>query len=143
MIFHCGNSERIAFRHRGSQVLYISDLIDIPRCKDPGYGKIHIGLYMSIMHDVLDRTRQQSEQDHITKSKKRRRGDDARSNSKRPRTRALAAKLLADEIEHEKSCDVCITPRPPPIICLTLSLVSHQRRNTLRPTPSKDVLWGL
>lgn len=108
MIFHCGNLERIAFRHRGSQTFYISDLIDVPHCKNPGYGKLHIGLYMSIMHDIMDRTLQQPEKDDAMQNKKRRRKENSGPDPKRPKTRVLVAKIQADEIEHEKSCDVRI-----------------------------------
>lgn len=109
MIFNCGNFERIAFRHRGSQNLYLSDLIHIPNCKDPGYAKLHIGLYMSIMHDVLERTRHIYEHTNTAQGKKRRRGEEVSAmSSKRPKTRAVVAKLLADKVEHESLCDVRI-----------------------------------
>ncbi|KAG6908444.1 hypothetical protein DXG01_004527 [Tephrocybe rancida] len=52
IIFRCGgNLERIAFRHRASQTLYISDLIDL-RAFD---GLMHGSLYLAIVHDALDR----------------------------------------------------------------------------------------
>ncbi|KAF9461072.1 hypothetical protein BDZ94DRAFT_1299452 [Collybia nuda] len=106
LIFHCGTLERIAFRHRGSQTLHISGLIDVARCKYPGYGKLHIGLYMAIIYDALDRMRQLPEENGVTQVKKRRRKvNTLQSKVKRPRTRALVAKLEIDEIEHEMTCD--------------------------------------
>ncbi|KAG5640460.1 hypothetical protein DXG03_008583 [Asterophora parasitica] len=36
----------------------MSELIDVAHGDDPAYGEIHVGLYMAIMSDVLDRTRQ-------------------------------------------------------------------------------------
>ncbi|KAF9464919.1 hypothetical protein BDZ94DRAFT_1307629 [Collybia nuda] len=105
IIFHCGTLERIALRHRGTQTLYISDLIDVAHCKNPGYGKLHIGLYMAIMYDVLDRTQQRPEEEPITLNRKRRRGDSPSDlKSKRPRTMGLVEKLEVDELEHEKTC---------------------------------------
>ncbi|KAG5736117.1 hypothetical protein E4T56_gene6265, partial [Termitomyces sp. T112] len=59
IIFRCGNNlERIAFRHRSSQTLYISDLIDLSSC--PSYGRLQTGLYISIVHDAFERVIQQT-----------------------------------------------------------------------------------
>lgn len=59
VIFHCGNIERIGLRHRQTQTLYLSDVIDIHACKSPAYGKLHVGLYLAALEDVLDRVKQQ------------------------------------------------------------------------------------
>ncbi|KAF8907637.1 hypothetical protein CPB84DRAFT_1768412, partial [Gymnopilus junonius] len=48
IIFHCGRYERIGFRHRASQTLYLSGLIDPINMKDPSYRKLHIGLHVAI-----------------------------------------------------------------------------------------------
>ncbi|KAF8907634.1 hypothetical protein CPB84DRAFT_1843853 [Gymnopilus junonius] len=55
IILHCGRYERIDFRHRGSQTLYLSSLIDTVNIRDPSYRKLHIGLHTAIVKDVLDR----------------------------------------------------------------------------------------
>ncbi|KAF4573544.1 hypothetical protein AB1N83_009777 [Pleurotus pulmonarius] len=56
IIFQCGNYERIGIRHRASQTLYLSDLISVPSIMEPGsYTKLHLGLYVSIIRDALDR----------------------------------------------------------------------------------------
>ncbi|KAJ6606932.1 hypothetical protein B0H10DRAFT_577049 [Mycena sp. CBHHK59/15] len=55
IVFSNGNYERIGVRHRATQTLYLSDLIDVTECKDPAYGKLHIGLYMSAFRDAVDR----------------------------------------------------------------------------------------
>ncbi|KAF5386120.1 hypothetical protein D9615_002171 [Tricholomella constricta] len=93
IVFHCGNFERIAFRHRSSQTLFISELIDVTQCKEPGYGEIHVALFMAIIEDVLDRTQQlvQSETEAKSPSKSRKRKREERLSSegnKRPKTRA-------------------------------------------------------
>jgi hypothetical protein len=54
MILNCGRYERIGIRHRASQTLYLSGLIDPVNIQDLHYGKLHIGLHMAI---VLRRTR--------------------------------------------------------------------------------------
>ncbi|KAF9461070.1 kinase-like domain-containing protein [Collybia nuda] len=106
VIFRCGKFETIAVRHRGNQTLYISDLIDVAHCKNPEYGKLHIVLYISIMHDILDRTQQRPKENDVVQGKKRRHVEKIPGPKiKRPRTRALVAKLEADEIEHEKACN--------------------------------------
>jgi hypothetical protein len=45
-------------RHRESQTLYVSDLIEPPTCKDPGYGKLQVGIYVAAIQDMMDRTKQ-------------------------------------------------------------------------------------
>ena len=53
IIFHCGKAERIGFRHRATQTLYLSELTD-PSVVE-GYGKIQIGLHLAIVKDVFER----------------------------------------------------------------------------------------
>ncbi|KIM42889.1 hypothetical protein M413DRAFT_444516, partial [Hebeloma cylindrosporum] len=55
IILNCGRYERIGIRHRASQTLYLSALIDPVNIQDPHYGKLHIGLHMAIVQDVLER----------------------------------------------------------------------------------------
>ena len=45
-------------RHRKTQTLYVSDLIEPPTCKDPGYGKLQVGIYVAAIQDRIDRTKQ-------------------------------------------------------------------------------------
>lgn len=61
VVFHCGTLERIGVRDRKNQALYLTDVIDIHACKDPAYGKLHVGLYMTALEDALDRVNQQLE----------------------------------------------------------------------------------
>ncbi|TFK62290.1 hypothetical protein BDN72DRAFT_964654 [Pluteus cervinus] len=56
IVIHAGNFERVAIRHRASQSLYLSNVIDISNCEKPAYGRIHAGLYLAIVQDALDRT---------------------------------------------------------------------------------------
>jgi len=53
IIFHCGKAERIGFRHRETQTLYLSELIDPSTVEK--FGKIQIGLQLAIVKDVLER----------------------------------------------------------------------------------------
>ncbi|KAH9474857.1 Mitogen-activated protein kinase kinase 5 [Psilocybe cubensis] len=53
IVFSCGRQERIAIRHRQSQTLFLSDLID--PTKIPGYRKIHLGLTIAAIKDRLER----------------------------------------------------------------------------------------
>jgi hypothetical protein len=52
---HAGSFEYIGVRHRATQRLYLSDLIDTHTCQDPGYGKLHVGLYIAALNDAEDR----------------------------------------------------------------------------------------
>ncbi|TFK70811.1 hypothetical protein BDN72DRAFT_877549 [Pluteus cervinus] len=55
IVFNSGNYERIGIRHRKSQTLFLSDLIHVPSCTNPTYGKLHLGLYLWVLQDALDR----------------------------------------------------------------------------------------
>ena len=54
IIFHCGKWERIGYRHRTSQTLFLSDLIDVSTGSNPRYGQLQTGLYMIILRDALE-----------------------------------------------------------------------------------------
>ncbi|KAG6849203.1 hypothetical protein H0H93_010487 [Arthromyces matolae] len=91
MIFRFGNYERIGFRHRESQTLFLSNLIDIPNC-NPTYNRIHTGLYLSIIQDALDRLMQQqvaSEAKPRTRKRKRDSCDTGVIRSYKTRSKAL------------------------------------------------------
>ncbi|KAF9556381.1 hypothetical protein CPC08DRAFT_820517 [Agrocybe pediades] len=55
IIFNCGLYERIGIRHRESQTLYISPLIEPINSRNPSYGKLHVGLHVAIIQDLLQR----------------------------------------------------------------------------------------
>ncbi|KAF4604590.1 hypothetical protein EYR40_003364 [Pleurotus pulmonarius] len=56
IVFQCGNYERIGVRHRATQTLYLSDVIDVPNITDPGsYTELHLNLYVLILRDALQR----------------------------------------------------------------------------------------
>jgi len=59
IVLHSGNHELICLRHRGSQTLYVSDLIEPSDCTNPGYGKLHVGIYVAGIQDAIDRKKQQ------------------------------------------------------------------------------------
>ncbi|TFK66362.1 hypothetical protein BDN72DRAFT_148607 [Pluteus cervinus] len=68
IVINSGNHERIGIRHRGSQTLYLSDMIDLTK---PGYGKLHVGILISAVDDALDRYRALHEKNPATRSGKR------------------------------------------------------------------------
>jgi hypothetical protein len=55
IILHSGNYEYVAVRHRETQTLFLSDIYEPYALIDPGYGKLHIGIYISAVQDALDR----------------------------------------------------------------------------------------
>lgn len=61
IVFHCGNFERIGIRHRESQTLFLSDVVDVVNGKDPAYGKLHTGLFIAAIEDAFDRAQQLQE----------------------------------------------------------------------------------
>jgi hypothetical protein len=57
---HSGNHEIIGIRHRASQTLYVSDVIE-PHKSEPAYGKIQVGLYIAAILETVDRLNQEME----------------------------------------------------------------------------------
>ncbi|KAF9556374.1 hypothetical protein CPC08DRAFT_725786 [Agrocybe pediades] len=55
IIFSCGMYERIGDRHRATQTLYLSPLIDPVNNRNPSYGKLNFGLFSAISQDLLER----------------------------------------------------------------------------------------
>lgn len=55
LVLHAGNYEYICIRHRETQTLYISDILHIPFLKEPGYGKVQVGIYIAALDDALHR----------------------------------------------------------------------------------------
>ena len=58
MILHSGNHEIIGIRHRETQTLYISHVIEPHSCSNPAYGKIQVGIYIAAIQETIDRARQ-------------------------------------------------------------------------------------
>jgi hypothetical protein len=55
LILHSGNYEYVAVRHRETQTLFLSDIYQPHELKEPGYGRLHVGIYISAVKDALDR----------------------------------------------------------------------------------------
>ena len=61
MVVHSGNHEIVGIRHRETQTLYISHVIEPHSCSNPAYGKIQVGIYISAIQETIDRTKQDIE----------------------------------------------------------------------------------
>lgn len=61
LVLNLGNCECVAVRHRESRTLFISDIYQPHALKNPGYGKLHIGIYIAAVKDALDRFQKLSE----------------------------------------------------------------------------------
>lgn len=55
LILNSGNYEYVCVRHRKSNTLYISNLIHTPTTAKPHYGKLHTGIYIAAINDVMNR----------------------------------------------------------------------------------------
>ncbi|KAG6828352.1 hypothetical protein H0H92_008240 [Tricholoma furcatifolium] len=102
IVFHCGTFERIGFRHRASQTLFLSDLIEPTKCTSLSYGHLHVGLFIAILKDSLDRVRQltaglklpwslRGSKEALMSRKRKRETQHLLNSNKRPRTRAAVA----------------------------------------------------
>ncbi|KAG6907647.1 hypothetical protein DXG01_008097 [Tephrocybe rancida] len=139
IILHCGTFERILFRHRSSQTLFVSELIDVMTCKDPQYGEIQLGLYLSIITDALDRMLQLVSHEAETEpaNLRKRKFDTADSSadfsrtSKRRRTRAGVAQVESQrriyQSNFKRLCDAS-SDRP-----LLLLRIQHHCFNSPAP----------
>ena len=58
MVLHSGNHEIIGIRHRETQTLYISHVIEPHSCSNPAYGKIQVGIYIAAIQETIDRAEQ-------------------------------------------------------------------------------------
>jgi hypothetical protein len=61
MVLHSGNHEIVGIRHRETQTLYISHVIEPHSCSNPAYGKIQVGIYIAAIQETMDRARQDIE----------------------------------------------------------------------------------
>ena len=57
IVLHSGNYELVCVRHRGSQTLYVSDLIEPHNFN--GYGKLHVGIFIAAIQETMDRKKLQ------------------------------------------------------------------------------------
>ncbi|KAK0490401.1 hypothetical protein IW261DRAFT_1616814 [Armillaria novae-zelandiae] len=55
IVFDCENYFRVGVRHRKTQTLFISDLVDASST-DPAYGKVITAINIAIIRDAMDRT---------------------------------------------------------------------------------------
>ncbi|KAJ6467970.1 hypothetical protein C8R47DRAFT_810437 [Mycena vitilis] len=95
IVFSCGNLERIGIRHRETQTIYLSDLIDATNCED-GYVKLHVGLYITIIQDTIDRIIQSTAEDP---------GGDPKTGEKRPSDDAASGKRKRQKTSHPGHSD--------------------------------------
>uniref|UniRef100_A0A8H7Y6M2 Protein kinase domain-containing protein n=1 Tax=Psilocybe cubensis TaxID=181762 RepID=A0A8H7Y6M2_PSICU len=100
IVLHCGRYERIGIRHRASQTLYLSGVIDTVNIKDPHYRKIHIGLYIATLQDALERMKLRNSADDKVDIKGKKRSsvnvDDAESSRPKKRRRTSSSPASTD-----------------------------------------------
>lgn len=86
-MFYCGSLERIGIRHRASQTLFLSELIDPTNCRDPSYGALHTALHLAIFRDAAERdlllTEAEKTISRAAGKKRRRSTDDVRTIKRR------------------------------------------------------------
>ncbi|TFK71953.1 hypothetical protein BDN72DRAFT_957677 [Pluteus cervinus] len=97
IIMNCGSYERIGIRHRATQTLYLSGLIEVWK-STPSYGKLHLGLHMVIIRDAIDRYKQQVDQDLKKKPEKKRRNAVAESPQPDRRSSRIAYQALKSDV---------------------------------------------
>ncbi|KAH9487272.1 hypothetical protein JR316_0001342 [Psilocybe cubensis] len=132
LVLNCGRYERIGIRHRASRTLYLSGLIDTVNSIDPRYRKLHIGLYIAIFQDALERMSALNAPSKSTIAKKRSLGDDEEYES--PRSKKRRKTGLPTTLAHE-SISVQLVDRK-------LALVSLDYDAFCSPVPSSFIRIG-
>ncbi|KAF7296402.1 Protein kinase domain-containing protein [Mycena chlorophos] len=98
IVFTCGTLERIAIRHRETQTLYLSDVINITQIRHPPYLRLQVGLYIAVLKDALSRLHESevvSPELRRSTRKRRAQEDDALGNqSKRRKTAAGSSRTF-------------------------------------------------
>ncbi|KDR71713.1 hypothetical protein GALMADRAFT_253434 [Galerina marginata CBS 339.88] len=106
IILNCGRYERIGIRHRASQTLYLSGVIDTINTRDPRYRKLHLGLHIAILKDAIER--QELSDSLLKKSGQKRSAEDLEekeiSDSKRRKSNPpeLTDSKLSEELAKRK-----------------------------------------
>ena len=104
IIFHCGKYERIGVRHRATGTLFLSNLIDVHSCRDPGYGKIQAGLYLLIIKDAMERAHVLRK---LTSVPSNLQVDKSVQIKKRPKTRSVTTVIQKEKaVRVSKQCSV-------------------------------------
>lgn len=108
IVFDCGNYQRIGVRHRASQTLYLSGLIDTRTCEDPEYGKLQAGIHLAIVQDALSRlpklnADEETTTDNAQQARKRRRSDE---NPDDPKSKKR--KINANQADDCDTADVLV-----------------------------------
>ncbi|KAH9487271.1 hypothetical protein JR316_0001341 [Psilocybe cubensis] len=101
IILHCGRYERIGIRHRATQTLYLSGVIDTVSIQDPCYRKLHIGLHIAIFQDALERMKASETSSIPPASKAVKRSSDGVEGLERPppkRQRSSKVPSVATEV---------------------------------------------
>ena len=98
LVINCGNYERVGIRHRATQTLYLSNLIDVTKAENRSYLKIHLGLQLSIVDDAIDRYRQSQALKASSTARKRKRRDPTipTRTSSRQAIQRLKARVMQD-----------------------------------------------
>ncbi|KAJ6462396.1 hypothetical protein C8R47DRAFT_1202224 [Mycena vitilis] len=91
IVFTNGVFERIGIRHRGTQTLFLSDLMSVSRC-NPSYGRVHIGLFVISKGSAAKRGN--PEVDQTRRPSARQRTEDTQSTTERLFTAASSRNLL-------------------------------------------------
>ncbi|KAF9556317.1 hypothetical protein CPC08DRAFT_752574 [Agrocybe pediades] len=110
-ILNCGRYEHIGFRHRQTQTLYLSGVIDTINIRNPRYRKLHAGLHIEIMKDALrrleivealDEDDESSDDEWFSKRKRQAEKDDGHERaSKRKKVEMEPREASASEIAKE------------------------------------------
>ncbi|KIM42894.1 hypothetical protein M413DRAFT_125311 [Hebeloma cylindrosporum] len=128
IILNCGRYERIGIRHRASQTLYLSGLVDPVNTQDPRYRKLHVALNLAIARDVLER------HDLATMVGTKRTAEEADVEESLPTAKRRKTAMPTDEPNHSEITKE-IGPR-------MIALVNLQYGPYCSPTPASFIRIG-
>ncbi|KAF8991725.1 hypothetical protein BDZ89DRAFT_1086524 [Hymenopellis radicata] len=102
ILFDCGTAMRIGIRHRATQTLFLTGLIDLVTSETPTFGKLFTGLHLAVARDALKRL-------PLVMGKKRPRDDDQHhrpisvGGPQKPTTRRSSRQFQQTQLHVRKS----------------------------------------
>ena len=90
---HSGNHEIIGIRHRKTQTLYISHLIEPHSCSNPAYGKLQIGIYIAAVRETMERAKREESREERDRNPVSLRNEEANPEDHPPKGPATPKKL--------------------------------------------------
>jgi hypothetical protein len=113
LVLHSSNYGYVCVRHRETQTLYISDILHVPFLKEPGYGKVQIGIYITALEDALRRVALESAGDGASGGSPAKDSEANKCTTKKPSKKRSGTASRGGPKKRQRTIDdpeVCLYP---------------------------------